>query len=400
MARAEPPRTAIIIGGGPCGLLTALALTQRSHMTCTVFELCSSHTTFGGAIGIPPSGLQLFGSLGVLEGLLARGNASSKLVWHSLCCADALGPFDMAARSKETTGYGCLRIKRTDMLEVLLEAVAAAGIVVHFGQRLPAIYETHAGVVVSFDEGVIAEATADILLGCDGIHAAVRVLYVNPDRRPMYTGSAGLMGLASAALLTSESADTLRDGIHATMTCEGTFMTVPCRTGSDEFYWAFQRKVPSPNQTEWLNGWDIRSCEEIEELKDVLYGILTCEETHGGKWAAILCDLIDATREMRFYPVYQLPSAPGNRWYRGRILLLGDAAHAMPPHAGQGICMVLEDATLLANLLSVALTPSDTMPEGDGAEEIIGDLFRRYEQGRRSRVEDVARWAIVVIASR
>jgi 2-polyprenyl-6-methoxyphenol hydroxylase-like FAD-dependent oxidoreductase len=331
--------------------------------------------------------LQLFNQLGVLGALLARGNTCSKLVWHSLYCADELSLYDMAAHSKSTTGYGCLRIKRTDLLHVLLDAVAAAGIVVHFGQRLNALHETHTGVSVSFAEGGIAEATADILLGCDGIHSAVRMLYVDPNRRPTYTGSAGLMGLVPAALLPSESAGTLRDGMHATLTCEGTFLTVPCTAEGDELYWAFQRNVPLPGEPASLNGWEVRSREEVEELKDALCEILTREGTHRKKWADTLCDVIDATPAMRLHPVYRLPTAPRSRWHRGRVLLMGDAAHAMSPHAGQAICMALEDAITLGGLFAVAETAADEAGENrDGLEA----LFERYEQSRRPRVDGVA----------
>ncbi|KHN97980.1 FAD binding domain protein [Metarhizium album ARSEF 1941] len=115
-------RKAIIIGGGPAGLSAALRLQQIANVAATVYELRPEPTTLGGAVGLLPNGLRLFRRLGVYSDLVSRGSGHSVFTLRSLN-GGIVTTQDLVGRVREQNGgVGYLRIKRTDLLDVLLRA--------------------------------------------------------------------------------------------------------------------------------------------------------------------------------------------------------------------------------------------------------------------------------------
>ena len=190
-----------IIGAGPAGLLAALRLKLSNNITPVIYEIRDVPTTLGGAIAIPSNGLRLLHRLGVYDKLLARGALTPKIVLHSIE-GKIVGEMDAVSWSKEKTGFSYLRIRRTDIVDALIEVVTDAGIPIHFGKRLEAISEDESGVTAKFADGTVE--TSDFLLGCDGIHSAVRKLYVDPEITPTYTGIATLYSLVDTHQLREE----------------------------------------------------------------------------------------------------------------------------------------------------------------------------------------------------
>jgi 2-polyprenyl-6-methoxyphenol hydroxylase-like FAD-dependent oxidoreductase len=136
-----------------------------------VYEIRSEPSTLGGAVGIPSSGVRLLDRLGVFEELSKRAGATMKMALHSSRGAE-LGELDLAAWSEAKTGYGYLRVKRSDLQDVLLAKAAEEGIQVQYGMRIVSIEASDKqGEIVTFSDGTID--TADLLLGCDVIHSAV-----------------------------------------------------------------------------------------------------------------------------------------------------------------------------------------------------------------------------------
>jgi 2-polyprenyl-6-methoxyphenol hydroxylase-like FAD-dependent oxidoreductase len=110
----------------------------------------------------------------------------------------------MVGWAKERTGFGYIRIKRTDLVEVLLEAIHEAKIPVHYNQRITAIVDTGDGVKVTFSDG--SSDIGDLLLGCDGIHSSVRRIYIDPVQVPEYSGFAGIGSIVPASVLSEHAA--------------------------------------------------------------------------------------------------------------------------------------------------------------------------------------------------
>ncbi|KAF4332770.1 salicylate hydroxylase [Fusarium beomiforme] len=358
---------AIIIGGGPAGLATALRLQQKANVICTIYELRPAPSTLGSAIGILPNGLRLLDRLGVYSELLHRGSSHSNMTIHSIN-GGVLGQKDMVAAGREQTGYGYMRVKRTDLQDTLLKAVDKAGITLRYNKSLTSITESAHSVTVTFSDGT--SDTADLLLGCDGIHSAVRRLHVDPDQIPVYTGMSGLGAIVPASCV-SDSAQKEMRGMNVTMTQEGMFGVMTCTASDDEILWFLSKEVHLPDSEDARSGWELHRQEEVDGFKTQLQETL---KDAGGEWGDNLRQLVSNTTAVKFYPIYKLPT--GGKWHKGRTLLLGDAAHAMPPHAGQGVSMAFEDAFLLARLLE--------------KDQSLKQTFKQFDDIRRPRVEDIA----------
>ncbi|KIW17061.1 hypothetical protein PV08_04252 [Exophiala spinifera] len=347
---------------------------QRNNISSNIYELRPEPTTLGGAIGIPSNGTRLLHRLGVYDELLTRGSSCSNVVMHSER-GTVLGETDVVGAAKEATGFGYMRIKRTDLLDVFLKEVDNAGIPVRYNKRLVSISNQDDGVKATFSDGTVD--TADLLLGCDGIHSAVRRLYVDPTVRANYTGLAGIGSIIPVSVLGEEAAPQLR-GMHITMMQEGMVSAMSCSANDDEIYWGFQRELALPNGENDRDGWEIRREQEVSGFRELLHGVL---KGAGDQWGDMLRGLVDQTSVVKFYPIFKLPS--GGTWHKKRVLLLGDAAHAMPPHAGQGVSMALEDAFLLSRLLG----RKQAWRRG---EDDVNEVYETYDRIRRPRIDELA----------
>ncbi|KAM0332411.1 hypothetical protein ACHAQA_002691 [Verticillium albo-atrum] len=338
----EDIRKVIIIGGGPAGLLAALRLRQSNGIAPVIYEIRRSPTTLGGALGIPANGLRLLHRMGLYSEMAAKGAFTSSLVLHALngCI---MGEMDMAAWSTQQTGFGYLRIQRSEIVDVLLQSVKKEEIPIHYGKALTGIEEKDNQVTVRFADGT--SDTGDFLLGCDGIHSAVRNLYVDPGTTPEYTGIANMFSLVPTDNLTP-TPEPLTN-LNATITPNGLFAVSPTTPTNNLLYWFFSREVPLPASGDARDGWEAQGKKEEESFKTTLLSLLGSEPSD---WTGMLRQLVHQTETIRFYPIHKLPA--GRPWYRGRCLVLGDAAHAMPPHASQGVSMALEDVFLFTKMLA------------------------------------------------
>ena len=170
----------LIIGGGPAGLATAVAL-QRIGLNAEIFEQSPQHLTVGSGIGVQSNSLKALLRLGVGEQLLARGVACRVFSFYSSGgrrlnsspegeVADALGP-------------PSITVLRPDLYKALLTGVDPA--TVHLGARFVDAEQNATGITARFADG--REERGALLLGCDGTNSAVRPL-VLPGAEPVYSG--------------------------------------------------------------------------------------------------------------------------------------------------------------------------------------------------------------------
>jgi 2-polyprenyl-6-methoxyphenol hydroxylase-like FAD-dependent oxidoreductase len=165
-------------------------------------------------VNIPSNGLRLNHRLGLYEKLCARGSSASQLTVHSMQGA-VLADFDMAGWSRTKVGFGFMRVLRTDLVDVLLEATKQQNIPVHFGKRMELITEDDNGVKVTFSDG--KTVSSDLLLGCDGIHSAVRSLHVDPAAKPVYSGISNMFAILPTSRLSGGNG-AIPPALHATLT--------------------------------------------------------------------------------------------------------------------------------------------------------------------------------------
>ncbi|KAJ4292538.1 hypothetical protein N0V90_009201 [Kalmusia sp. IMI 367209] len=356
----------IIIGGGPAALLAAIRLKRANAISSVLYEIRPKPSTLGGAIGIPANGLRLLHSLGLYEELVAKGALTSEIILHALNGC-TMGEIDLASYSEHKTGFAYLRIQRTDLMETLLETAAREGIQIEYGKTLSGIEEVGNKVTARFADGTTD--VGDFVLGCDGIHSAVRSLYVDPGMVPEYTGICNMFSLVPTAKLDCPCPHL--DSMHATITTNGLFALSPTTATRDLIYWFFSREVPAIDPANHRDGWEDQ--DKIEENKQLLLSLLN---EQGSSWVTLQREMILKTESFKFYPIHKLPT--GRPWARGRCLVIGDAAHAMPPHASQGVSMALEDVFLLSKLFQ--------------SEKLVTpETLEAYVSKRRQRTETILR---------
>jgi len=318
-------------------------------------------------------GTRLLDRLGVYKPLLLRAPQAQEMSLYS-SQGRLLTEMELGAWSAEKTGYRHLRIRRTDLQDVLLETLQNEGIQIHYDKQLVALDENDGGVTVSFSDGTTD--AGDLLLGCDGIHSTVRTLYIDPQVQPEYSGISTIFSFLPASDLPQTAPSITR--MTGTLTPYGIFGLSPCSASNDTLFWLYSHSVPIPSASNTRDGWEEHSKTATEGFKPT---IITALNSVRGQWGNLLKNVVNLTEVVKFYPIFRLPL--GGKWSKGRCLLLGDAGHAMPPHVGQGVGMSLEDAFLVSRLLQAS-------PSGAALSEI----FSQFERIRRPRIEKFYKQAV------
>jgi len=340
------PLRAAIVGGGIGGLSTAIAL-RSIGLDVTVYEQASALGEVGAGIGVAPNGLRMYERLGLrpaIEAVAARYGDGS--VYYR---ADGTQTGEMT--TADSTGrYFTLGLHRADLVGVLADALPAE--VVRTGHRLVGLEDRGDGVRLDFEHGETAEA--DLVIGADGIHSLVRQS-VTEAEEPVNSHMIAYRGLVDVGRIPEWPHGIAQlwmgDGKH--------FLTYPVRSGRLMNYVGF---VPSDEllKESWsapgdrdrlfadFEGWDPRVQSLLAQVDTTFWWGLRDRE-------------------------------PLARWSVGRVTLLGDAAHAMLPHLGQGANQAIEDAMALRVLL-----------RGVGRDGIASALVE-YEGLRRERTAAVQR---------
>jgi 2-polyprenyl-6-methoxyphenol hydroxylase-like FAD-dependent oxidoreductase len=238
--------------------------------------------------------------------------------------------------------------------EAIVDKAWSSCVEVHFEKRLARIEDRpDQPIVAHFTDGTSAEG--DFLIGADGVHSAVR-RHVLPDGpTPCDTGLVGFGGFVARSLL-----DAAGSGPHLSMTFgqSGFFGYGYCgpQVNNGAMCWS----------TQPAHGIDAATFRAMDQaaLRQHL------KRFHAG-WHDPIPHLIDALEEISVTSTLDVATLP--TWSRGRTLLIGDAAHATSPHAGQGASIALEDAYRLVCTLQ------------DEAE--LAAAFQNFEHERRPRAE-------------
>jgi 2-polyprenyl-6-methoxyphenol hydroxylase-like FAD-dependent oxidoreductase len=306
----------IIIGGGIAGLSLALSLHRISDIplsNISVHELRPTPQSIGGAVNLIPPALRYLATLGVLPHLLPKACEVPAIEIFSHRTGRKLAEVDYDDIEKFT--YRAIRAKRGDILDALTQTWLEIGGKLKYASKIYAITETDDTIKASFEDGSTEEA--DFLLGCDGIHSWVRTGYVQPERRPEYSGVAGAYGI-----LQLQPNEEIGLPLHSTAMISsqrGSFMYSYCNKEKTELY---VTAVMETKEVAGKDGWRVKGGDQTAlklEIEDRLGG--------ANKIGEAIRKLVDRVEEWYLFPVYKLP--PHGKWSRGRVLLLGDAAHAV-----------------------------------------------------------------------
>lgn len=301
---------------------------------------------------LSPNALRILNSLGVYEQIRNKGYNFSNMAFKNEH-EETTDVYPLG--DEERYGYKALRVYRQILLAELRAAVHASNIPVIYGKKFSHVLsESPVEVSFAFTDGT--SASAALLIGADGIHSTVRK-YVSPSTAPGYSGTMAITcAIPRAALEFPSDKDysVLPVGIHGAM---GTFVLAPQNPDGSEFLAGTQKKYPEQNR----EGWD-----RLFSAKDELLELLSSNKS---AWPSLVQSVLDniPKETLSIWPFYLVPklSSWTSTSHSNRVIILGDAAHAIPPTAGQGASQAFEDAYSLALLLSfhassLSASPSTT----------------------------------------
>jgi salicylate hydroxylase len=333
-----------IVGGGIGGAAAANALLRRG-IDVHVYEQASALTEVGAGVAIQPNSIRLLRRLGFgaeVDRYGARWSDPRLYRWDGTVIAPMWPP----ERASEIEFYG---MHRADLLGMLADRLPAG--TVSTGHRCVGFEQDADRATVIFANG--ERVIADVVVGADGIHSALQQYVVEPSA-PISSGSMAYRGIIPAASVSWPS------GVMMNFLGPNRrFMIYPVRGGELLNYVGF---VPMDEQIKesWSAPGDPAELAAEFAGWDPVVGAVLAQVTSCFRWG-----LYD--RE------------PLRTWTNGRLTLLGDAAHAMLPHAGQGANQAIEDGVALAAILAQA--DRATVPRA----------LKVYESVRRERTAGVQR---------
>jgi salicylate hydroxylase len=335
----------VIVGGGIGGLTLALALARRG-MSARVLERAPALAEIGAGLQLSPNACRLLDRLSLGAALDAVSIEPDRLRMYDgrsggLVVTLPLG----AARRRWGAPYRLLH--RADLQSVLREAVAAAGVEIGLGQEVTGFVPQEDGVTADTAAGV--PIAGRVLIGADGLGSSVRRA-LGDARPPAPSGMTGWRALIPAANWPVAIA---RDEVALWLGAGGHLVAYPLRGGG------VLNLVACIPET--------RGDADEDNLRRFF-----------ATWGPAARAIVAAGEGWTPWPLLDRPSGhfPG----RGRVAVIGDAAHPALPHLAQGAAMAIEDAVLLAARLA-------EMPDDPPA------ALRRFERARTSRVARVQREA-------
>ena len=372
----DSPLNIIILGGGIAGLTTALALTKyaptsRPLPQITLYEIRPEPATIGGAVNLTPNALRLLSHLGALQEIRANnyGKECGAVEIFDLYTGSKLS--ESSFRGPEGKGLGnppftALRITRGESLRGVLTAISKhPNIKLVCGKKTTDIQEDESGVQLTFEDG--ETVSADILIGCDGIHSVTRLKHVEPERKAAYSGICNAFGFAPRRTTASGEYETTHfETSGMNFGRSGILLTSFHNERKDSIYVGALMQVP---EIASRDGWKARGADAEKTRKDIL-------ERYAGAANPLINHLIEDAQDLFLWPVFTLPKH--GKWATNRTMLIGDSAHAMPPQ-GESTGIVFEDGVLFARCIG------RWMEKDDGTS--VKEAFDAYERLRRGRIE-------------
>ncbi|KAK2604626.1 hypothetical protein N8I77_007539 [Diaporthe amygdali] len=348
-----------IVGAGLSGLTLALGL-QDQGISCTIYESRPGPLNIGGAVMLSPNALKVLDALHLYNGLKTQGWNFSYLQYRDVS-NKLLEIYEFG--NKDEYGYEALRIYRHVLIDTLLAELKRKNIPIQFGAKFTHVIDEDSDAVsFAFADG--STGRADVLVGADGIHSKVRK-YLYPDLEPEFIG----MAATTAAVPTAQLK--LPEGYHLPVTIaspQGAFVIAPQQLDGSEVLIGKQRRVTEQDRAAWE--------KTLADKEDAVRFLQQGQE----QFPEIVQNAVSQINpdKINIWPFYVVPKL--DRWAseKRRVIILGDAAHAIPPSAGQGINQAFEDVYILSLLLGRA---SEIMN--------LQDALSFWQSYRQDRVDKV-----------
>ncbi|WP_033823462.1 NAD(P)/FAD-dependent oxidoreductase [Kitasatospora sp. MBT63] len=341
-----------VIGGGIAGAAAALGL-HRAGFEVEVYE---AHPDTGADIGafltLASNGMR---ALAQLDAAAAVAELGFPLTTMDVLdgSGEELAAMPLGESGHPLTRYRCLR--RAALAATLRQEVLRRGVPIRHSARLVTVTEDRDGVTAAFADG--SSARADLLVGADGLHSAVRGQLDAAAPRPDYAGQQVFYGYTTGYTGEAVPPSQARSERITMIRGSGAAFGYALSPAGETFWFA---RVPGPPaDAEELAG------TGADGWRERLLPLLRPDRTAAAEIVAATADRLMVTNALHL--------GPGTRWRGERTVLIGDAAHAASPATGQGASMALEDAVVLAKALREG---------GPGTAAL-----EHYERLRRPRTE-------------
>lgn len=341
-----------IVGGGIGGLAAALALLKRG-IDVTVYEQAPELREIGAGVQTTPNGTRVLLELGLQDGMARFGTQTSGKEIHLWNTGQTWQFQTLGEQAAVQYGVPYLTFHRADLHSMLLDAVRTIKPdVVQLNKKFIGFDIVDDGVLFRFEDG--SSASADILIGADGVHSRIREQLFGPAAT-QFTGVYAWRGLIPADAL-NERISLTGGGMWLGEIAH--IITYPVRKGG---LLNFVGLVDS-------DGWQKESWSELGSIDE-------CLADFKG-WHANVQQMIRGMSVL--YKWALVVREPMSSWSRGRVTLLGDACHATLPFLSQGANMAMEDGLILARCLAA-----------DRADPL--KALKRYEKARIGRTSQIVR---------
>jgi len=315
--------TVLVVGGGLAGAGAAIHLADHG-VAVDLIEIKPDIAAIGSGITLQGNALRELRKLGVWEAVQARGYSFDSL---GLRAPNPDGTLLAEIPDVRTGGPdlpATVGMPRPDLARILHDRAGSAGVKIRFGLTVAALAQDASGVDVTFSDG--STGRYDLIVGADGIRSTVRrLLGINPEIRPTGMGIWRAFGPRPASVTRT---DLFYGG--------PSYIAGYCPTSEDTLY-AYVVEAAQDRG-------GLSPAEQLATMRELA-------AAYHGPWDDVRTTLTDASRiNYTLFEAHVLP-AP---WHRGRVVLIGDAAHSCPPTLAQGGAQALEDAAVLTELLLAA----------------------------------------------
>lgn len=334
----------VIIGAGMGGLTTGIALKKFGHQV-RIFEQTEKILPVGAAISLWSNGVKCLNYLGLTEKIAKLGGQMDDLAYVDGLTGDVMTQFSLLPLIEEV-GQRPYPVARADLQNMLMDEFGRDQI--YLGKKMVSLEDKADSVEVHFADG--SSTQADLLIGADGTHSLTRTYVLGQQVQRRYAGYVNWNGLVeiSEDLAPAQQWTTyVGEGKRASL--------MPVADG--KFY--FFLDVPLPA------GLDNNRDDYKKLLKQYFVD-----------WCQPVQQLIERLDPQKTNRVEIHDIEPFTQFYKGRVVILGDAAHSTTPDIGQGGCQAMEDAIYLARSLQI-----NTL----GLE----DALRRYQNKRNERANEL-----------
>jgi 2-polyprenyl-6-methoxyphenol hydroxylase-like FAD-dependent oxidoreductase len=342
----------LIVGGGIAGPALGLAL-KLVGISCAIYEAYPYSDNVGGGFSIAPNGVHILSQLGVADDLKEEC-AHPDMAFFRDETGSLLGSFRFA--DETLFGQPGISMSRACLYRRLSKELQSQSIPIQYSKRIVSYEEDEErGVVkVNFEDGT--SAAGNILIGADGVNSIVRKQMLPNGPDPGFTGVVGVGGFLPIHSVPAFPADQ--------------WSALTFNFGPQGFFgWGGAEK----GQIMWWSNYLTDVPFTREELSNLDWNNIKTDLLNNfDSWPSPIPECIQNTTTLLKHNIFDIQSLP--TWNKGRVLLIGDAAHAVTPNSGQGASLALEDALMLAKLL-----------RRNANDHLVA--FKEFEKVRKPRCE-------------